>query len=101
MALLHMLNLVESLEGFVEDGRTGLNIHRTVEALKCEFDLFANLFQWLMAFTVGFAARYAHSQAYTVARLTKLLGHVLVTKSLKVIGFVWLISRRRNMPNLF
>ena len=36
MVLLHMLNLVEPLDGFVEDGRTGLNTHRMVEALKCK-----------------------------------------------------------------
>ena len=34
--LLHMLNLVEQIEGFVEEGRTGLNTHRVVESLKCE-----------------------------------------------------------------
>jgi len=37
MALLHMLNLVEPLDRFVEDGRTGLNTHRMVEALKFGF----------------------------------------------------------------
>jgi gamma-glutamyltranspeptidase / glutathione hydrolase / leukotriene-C4 hydrolase len=37
MVLLHMLNLVELIKDFVEDGRTGLNTHRMVEVLKCEF----------------------------------------------------------------
>lgn len=36
MVLLHMLNLVEDIENFVEEGRTGKNTHRIVEAVKCE-----------------------------------------------------------------
>jgi gamma-glutamyltranspeptidase len=33
--LLHMLNLVEMIDGFVEDGRTAENMHRLVEVMKC------------------------------------------------------------------
>lgn len=35
--LLHMLNLVEMFDGFVEDGRTPENVHRMVEVMKCAF----------------------------------------------------------------
>ncbi|THH27848.1 hypothetical protein EUX98_g6344 [Antrodiella citrinella] len=35
--LLHMLNLVEHFDDFVEEGRTGLNVHRIVEAIKFGF----------------------------------------------------------------
>ena len=56
--LLHMLNLLEryDLEG---EGRTGLNTHRFVEIMKCEF----LLQQPLQSFShdrpvVGFAARF-------------------------------------------
>jgi gamma-glutamyltranspeptidase/glutathione hydrolase/leukotriene-C4 hydrolase len=34
--LLHILNLLERYNLVGEGGRTGLNIHRFVEALKCE-----------------------------------------------------------------
>ena len=34
--LLHMLNLAEMFEDFVEEGRTPLNMHRLVEIMKCE-----------------------------------------------------------------
>lgn len=33
--LLHILNLLERFD-FIGEGRTGLNIHRFIEALKCE-----------------------------------------------------------------
>lgn len=33
--LLHMLNLLEQYEDFVAEGRTGLNVHRLVEIIKC------------------------------------------------------------------
>ena len=34
--LLHMFNLLEHFEDLVEEGHTGLNTHRIVEAMKCE-----------------------------------------------------------------
>ena len=34
--LLHMFNLLEMFEDFVEEGRTPLNVHRVVEIMKCE-----------------------------------------------------------------
>lgn len=37
--LLHMLNLLEHFDDFVQEGRTGLNVHRIVEAMKCEHGL--------------------------------------------------------------
>jgi gamma-glutamyltranspeptidase/glutathione hydrolase/leukotriene-C4 hydrolase len=33
--LIGLLNTLEPIETFVEEGRTGLNMHRFVEALKC------------------------------------------------------------------
>lgn len=38
--LLHMLNLAERFDDFVEDGRTGLNVHRIVEIMKCTYFLY-------------------------------------------------------------
>lgn len=37
--LLHMLNLVERFEedSWMEEGKTGLNVHRMIEAMKCTF----------------------------------------------------------------
>lgn len=35
--LIHLLNVLEQYDGYVEDGRTELNTHRFVEALKCEW----------------------------------------------------------------
>jgi len=35
--LLHMLNLLEHFDDFVQEGRTGLNVHRIVEAMKFGF----------------------------------------------------------------
>ncbi|CAL1707127.1 unnamed protein product [Somion occarium] len=35
--LLHMLNLMEHYDDFVQEGRTGLNVHRSVEAMKFGF----------------------------------------------------------------
>ena len=34
--LQHMLNLMEHYDQLIEDGRTSLNVHRFVEAMKCE-----------------------------------------------------------------
>ena len=34
--LLHMFNLLEQYEDFVSEGRTGLNVHRLLEIMKCE-----------------------------------------------------------------
>lgn len=34
--LLHMFNLLELFDDFIEDGRTGVNVHRLVEVMKCE-----------------------------------------------------------------
>lgn len=38
--LLHMFNLLEHFDDFVEEGRTGLNVHRIVETMKCESRVF-------------------------------------------------------------
>lgn len=35
--LLHMLNLVERYDDFFDEGITGLNVHRLIEIMKCEF----------------------------------------------------------------
>lgn len=35
--LQHMLNLMEHYDDLVKDGRTVLNVHRLVEAMKCEY----------------------------------------------------------------
>lgn len=35
--LLHMFNLLELFDGFIDDGRTGVNVHRLVEVMKCEW----------------------------------------------------------------
>ena len=43
--LLHMLNLVEMFDGFVEEGRTPLNVHRLVEVMKCAPRLWISLFR--------------------------------------------------------
>ena len=34
--MLHMLNLVEKFD-FVGEGRTGLNVHRLIESMKCAY----------------------------------------------------------------
>lgn len=34
--LIHMLNLMEHFPDLIEDGRTVLNVHRVIEAMKCE-----------------------------------------------------------------
>ena len=49
--LLHMLNLLEryDLEG---EGRTGLNVHRLVEVIKCAFTF---LFSWMILRLIGFS----------------------------------------------
>ena len=33
--LLHMLNLLEHFDEFPDEGRTALNVHRSIEVLKC------------------------------------------------------------------
>ena len=60
-ALLHMLNLVEKFD-FIGEGRTALNAHRCVEAMKCEWVVTVCFFVPLvLVFTlygvVGYAAR--------------------------------------------
>ena len=37
--LLHMLNLIEHYDEFIPMGRTGLNVHREVEAMRCTFNV--------------------------------------------------------------
>lgn len=37
LVLQHMLNLMEHFDGLVGDGRTVLNAHRFIEAMKCEY----------------------------------------------------------------
>ena len=54
--LLHMFNLLEMFDDFVEEGRTAVNVHRLVEIMKCKHILI-----YFVYFTdpaiVGFAAR--------------------------------------------
>ena len=38
--LLHMFNLLEMYDNFVEEGRTAVNVHRLVEIMKCKSILF-------------------------------------------------------------
>lgn len=63
--LLHMLNLLEHFDDFVEEGRTGLNVHRIVEATKCtcssgvQFRCVYDSSSFRRPHPVGFAARYA------------------------------------------
>ena len=38
-AFLHMLNLLERYDNLVEEGRTGLNVHRMIEIMKCKHGL--------------------------------------------------------------
>lgn len=33
--LLHMFNLLEKFDDFIQDGRTAVNVHRLVEIMKC------------------------------------------------------------------
>lgn len=34
--MIHMLNLMEHYDNLIGEGRTGLNTHRLIEAMKCE-----------------------------------------------------------------
>ena len=45
VVLLHMLNLVEHFEqeGWIQEGKTGLNVHRIIEAMKCELCPFSDM----------------------------------------------------------
>jgi gamma-glutamyltranspeptidase len=66
MVLLHMLNLVETMEDFVVDGRTALNTHRLVETMKCEFDVLdvitaANIVQLGLQLGMFTSIHMAHS----------------------------------------
>lgn len=57
--LIHMLNLMEHYPDLVVDGRTALNTHRLIEAMKCGFALVHMRWLWLTELPlVGFAARY-------------------------------------------
>lgn len=60
-ALIQMLNLMERYEGLREEGRTGVNVHRSVEAMKCAFAHSLYGYEIKMTLTlhyaVGFAAR--------------------------------------------
>ncbi len=71
--LLHILNILEAFD-LVGEGRTGTNVHRFVEALKCELiplrrstvlELMYIFFPFLLVLSlgiVGFAGRYACSE---------------------------------------
>lgn len=54
--LLHMLNLMEHYD-LIEEGRTELNLHRMVEAIKCKHCFGNDLIVHYTSYTVGFAAR--------------------------------------------
>lgn len=56
--VLHILNLLENYD-LPGEGRTPLNIHRLIEAMKCKSTLSSNSIFFNDHPSVGFAARYA------------------------------------------
>ena len=65
----HMLHILERYD--FQEGRTPLNVHRFVEALKCEClaVICAHVISGASEFIVGFAARYA----FTIAGKSRVL----------------------------
>jgi gamma-glutamyltranspeptidase len=76
--LLHMLNLLEKYD-LPTEGRTEVNVHRLVEAMKCEPSSIRVARPLSPPCTVGFAARFGIVHQFKCHLLRLFLGHDYVT----------------------
>jgi gamma-glutamyltranspeptidase len=96
--ILQMFNLMEHYGTLREDGRTGVNVHRFVEAMKCKLlDWVVIALLILCSTAVGFAARYGILLLRHVPKAYAMTGQKSVIQLSAATRLPYTIFRPKNM----